>query len=97
MVTTLSTGHMKTFMCKQLAKLPPVVSDWQQSCQQPRCSHYCGGECCNSVRQSASAPCPFDGKELLLVDADSVIFNDATPDASYSEPVLVTPAVPKKR
>ena len=71
MVTTPITGPTKTFICKQLDKLPPVVTDWQQ-CQQPRCSHYCDGECCNSGRQSASAPCPFDGKELLLVDAEAV-------------------------
>ena len=71
MVTTPITGPTKTFICKQLDKLPPVVTDWQQ-CQQPRCSHYCDGECGNSGRQSASAPCPFDGKELLLVDAEAV-------------------------
>ena len=76
MVTTLFTGHTKTFICKQLDKLPPVVSDWQQ-CQQPRCSHYCDGECCNSRRQSATAPCPLDGKELPLVDAEAVYFVDA--------------------
>lgn len=77
MVTTLFTGDMKTFICKQLSKLPPVVGEWQQSCTQPRCSHYCDGECCNSGRQSASAPCPFDGKELLLVDSEPV--NAAVP------------------
>jgi hypothetical protein len=71
MATTLLTEGNKTFICKQLDRLPPVVSEWQQ-CQQPRCSHYCDGECCNSGRQSASAPCPFDGKELLLVDAEAV-------------------------
>jgi hypothetical protein len=75
MVTTLCSGRTKTFICKQLAKLPPVVNDWQQ-CQQPQCPHYCNGECCNSPRQSASAPCPFDGKELPLVDAEDVYFVD---------------------
>jgi hypothetical protein len=76
MLTTLSSKTSKTFICKQLDKLPPVVSDWQQSCKQPRCSHYCDGECCNSGRQSASAPCPFDGKELLLIDAEAVLYSD---------------------
>jgi len=92
MVATLFTGDTKTFICKQLSKLPPVVSDWQQSCKQPRCSHYCDGKCCNPGRQSASAPCPFDGKELLLVDAEPVNSNDASP----FQPCLATPAVPKK-
>lgn len=96
MVTTHFTGDTKTFICKQLSKLPPVVSDWQQSCKQPRCSQYCNGECCNAARHSASAPCPFDGKELPLVDAEPVNFNDATPDASPLQLWLATPAVPKK-
>lgn len=65
----------KTFICKQLDKVPPVVSDWQQ-CQQPQCSHYCAGECWHKGRQSASAPCPFDGKELPLVDSESVYFDE---------------------
>ena len=76
MVTPLFTGYTKTFICKQLDKLPPVVSEWQQFCKQPRCSHYCAGECCNSGRQSPSAPCPFDGKKLSLVDAGAVDFDD---------------------
>jgi hypothetical protein len=62
-----SDPHART--CKHLPELPPVVSDWQQSCQQPRCPHYCQGECRNSGRQRASAACPFDGKELPLEDA----------------------------
>jgi hypothetical protein len=78
MVPTLFAGHTKTFFCKQLSKLPPVVSDWQQSCKQPRCSHYCDGKCCNPGRSSVFASCPFDGKELPLVDSDSVYFDDAT-------------------
>jgi hypothetical protein len=84
MVTTLFTRYTTTFICKQLSKLPPVVSDWQQTCKQPRCSHFCDGECCNPGRQSASASCPFDGKELPLVDADLV------------EPWVATSAVLKK-
>ena len=92
MVTTLCPEPTKTFICKQLDKLPPVVSDWQQSCQQPRCSHYCAGECCNSGRQSASAPCPFDGKELPLVDAEEV-YSDA---ADSLEPSVVTRTLPQK-
>jgi hypothetical protein len=91
MVTTLFDRNTNTFICKQLDKLPPVVSDWQ-SCQQPRCSHYCAGECCDSGRQLALAPCPFDGKELLLVDAEAV-YSD---DASLLQPWLATPALPKK-
>jgi hypothetical protein len=75
MVATIFIRHTKTFICKKLDKLPPVVSDWQQ-CQQPQCSHYFDGECCNSGRQSASAPCPFDGKKLSLVDAGAVDFDD---------------------
>ena len=77
MATTFFTGPTRTFICKQLDKLPPVVSDWQQSCQQPRCTHFCAGECCNPGRTSALAPCPFDGKELLLVDAEFVYSEDA--------------------
>jgi hypothetical protein len=96
MVTTHFTGDTKILICKQLSKLPPVVNDWQQSCKQPRCSHYFNGECCNSERQSASAPCPFDGKELLLVDAEPVNSIDATPDASHLQPRFATPTVPKK-
>jgi hypothetical protein len=96
MVTTHFTVDTKTLICKQLSKLPPVVNDWQQSCKQPQCSHYSDGECCKAGRQSASAPCPFDGKELLLVDAETVNSNDATPDASPLLPCLATPAVPKK-
>ena len=69
MATTFFTGHRKTFTCKQLSQLPPVVCDGQQSCMQPRCQHYCEGTCCNPGRQSASASCPFDGKELLLTEA----------------------------
>jgi hypothetical protein len=84
MVTTT-----KSVICKQLDKLPPVVSDWQQLCQQPRCSHYCAGECCNSGRQSASAPCPFDGKELPLVDAEEMY-------ADFLKPSMVTRPLPKK-
>jgi hypothetical protein len=62
-----------TLICKRLAELPPVVSDWQQSCQQPRCPHYRRGACGNPRRQGASAACPFDGKELQLVDADASV------------------------
>src|SRR6516225_5108619 len=69
MTRTFLTGDTQTLICKHLPHLPPVVSDWQQSCQQPRCPHYCQGECWNSSRQWVSAPCPFDGKELLLEDA----------------------------
>ena len=76
MVTTLFTGPTKTFICKQLDRLPPVVSEWQQSCKHPQCSHYCEGECCHPGRQSASSPCPFDGKELPLVEAEAVYFVD---------------------
>ena len=96
MVTTLYDGHTKNLVCKHLSKLPPVVSDWQQSCQQPQCSHYCKGECCHPGRQSASAPCPFDDKELLLEDAESLNFQDDLPDASPFQLWLATPAVPKK-
>jgi hypothetical protein len=60
------TDATATVPCKHLSGLPPVVSDWQQSCHQPRCPHYCQGECCHPRRQSSSAPCPFDGKELPL-------------------------------
>jgi hypothetical protein len=63
-------GH--TLVCKHLSELPPVVSDWQQSCQQPRCPYYCQGECWNRGGQGAFIACPFDGKELLLEDAAPV-------------------------
>src|SRR5581483_5020804 len=69
MTTSLFTRDTRALSRKHLSELPPVVSDWQQSCQQPRCPHYCRGECCNSGRRGGFAPCPFDGKELLLEDA----------------------------
>jgi hypothetical protein len=69
MTTSLPLDDTHALICKHLPNLPPVVSDWQQSCQQPRCAHYCQGECRNPSRPAASAPCPFDGRELLLEDA----------------------------
>ncbi len=69
MSTSLLTNGTPARICKHLPELPPVVSDWQQSCQQPRCPHYCHGECDHPARDRASAPCPFDGKQLLLEDA----------------------------
>jgi hypothetical protein len=69
MTTTLRIARRHAVICKHLPELPPVISEWQQSCQQPRCPHYCQGECCHPGRQRASAPCPFDGQELLLEDA----------------------------
>jgi hypothetical protein len=72
MTTNLLTTDTHTLICKHLPGLPPVVSDWQQCCQQPRCPHYSQGECCNPSRYWASAACPFDGKELLLEDAPAV-------------------------
>jgi hypothetical protein len=86
MTVTFLTNDTHTLICKHLAGLPPVLSDWQQSCQQPRCPHYCQGECCDPGRQSASAPCPFDGKELLLEDAAAV----------EDRPWLTIRSVPKK-
>jgi hypothetical protein len=88
MVTTLFTGRTKAFICKQMSKLPPVVSDWQQ-CQQPQCSHYCDGMCSNPSRQSASARCPFDDMELPLVDAESVDSDDADLLRSFPENGLI--------
>jgi carbon storage regulator CsrA len=81
-----------SYICKKLDNLPPIVSEWQQSCKQPQCSHYCDGECRNSGRQSASAPCPFDGNELLLVDSEAVYSDDASP----LKPYLATPTAAKK-
>jgi hypothetical protein len=72
MTANVLTGDTHTLICKHLAQLPPVVSEWQQSCLQPRCPHYCQGECCNPGRHCASAACPFDGVELPLEDADAV-------------------------
>jgi hypothetical protein len=72
MTRGLLAGDTQTIICKHLPSLPPVVCDWQQSCQQPRCPHYCQGECCNPGRQGADASCPFDGKELLLEDAPAI-------------------------
>jgi hypothetical protein len=77
MTTSLPASGTHALICKHLADLPPVVSDWQQSCQQPRCPHYCLGGCCNPSRQGASAACPFDGKELLLEDAEPAFACDA--------------------
>lgn len=64
-----SQSNREAFVCKQMRNLPPVVSEWQQTCKQPRCSHFCAGECCNPGRAEADAPCPFDGMELPLEDA----------------------------
>jgi hypothetical protein len=86
MTRSLLTNDTPIIVCKHLPSLPPVVSDWQQSCQQPRCPHYCQGECCNPGRQAADAPCPFDGRELLLEDAPAV--DDG--------PSLTDRSVPKK-
>jgi hypothetical protein len=72
MTMNLLTNDTHTLICKHLSQLPPVVSEWQQSCKKPRCPHYCQGECFNPGRQWASAACPFDGKELLLEDAAAV-------------------------
>jgi hypothetical protein len=77
-------NYTNTLICKHLPALPPVVSDWQQECHQPRCPYYCLGEC--TRRQLASAPCPFDGKELPLEDAAT--FEDG--------PSLTIRCVPKK-
>jgi hypothetical protein len=74
MTTSLRTNDTHTLICKHLSELPPVVSDWQLSCQQPRCPHHCQGACGNPGRQAASAPCPFDGKELPLEDAGPAAF-----------------------
>ena len=93
MTTSVLLNDTHILICKQLPELPPVVSDWQQSCQQPRCSHYCDGECCNASRQTASAPCPFDGKELLLEDTDAAHADDATVEDA---PSWATRALPKK-
>jgi hypothetical protein len=70
MTTNLSINDQHVLVCKHLSELPPVVSDWQQSCKRPRCPHYRQGECHNPGRERADAPCPFDGEELLLEDAD---------------------------
>jgi len=72
MTMRLVLKDRQTLACKHLTALPPVVSDWQQSCQRPQCPHYCLGECNNPGRLSAFSPCPFDGKELLLEDADDI-------------------------
>jgi hypothetical protein len=69
-ITRLSTGNTKGFICKQLSKLPPVICEWQQSCKQPQCSHFCDGGCVNPGREAACSPCPFDSVELPLVDAE---------------------------
>jgi hypothetical protein len=71
MVTTLFSSETEIVVCKHLPELPPVVSEWQQNCQQPHCSHFCDGECFHPDRHSMFA-CPFDGGELLLevVDAE---------------------------
>ena len=80
-----STVALRLAPVKLHSKLPPVVSDWQQ-CQQPRCSHYFAGECCNSDRPSASAPCRFDGRYQGM-------YSD---DADFLEPSVATQPLPKK-
>jgi hypothetical protein len=86
MTMNLLANDTHALICKHLPGLPPVVSDWQQSCQQPRCPHYCQGECRNPGRQWAFAPCPFDGEALLLEDAAAV----------DDSPSLTIRGVPKK-
>ena len=87
MTTSLLTNDTHALICKHLNELPPVVCDWQQSCQRPRCPHYRRGECCNPARLEASAPCPFDGRELPLEDTD---------DALEDRPSWTTRELPKK-
>ena len=86
MTTSLLTNDTHALICKHLNELPPVVCDWQQSCQRPRCPHYCRAECRNPGRQRVSVPCPFDDRELLLEDAP------ATDDS----PSLADRGVPNK-
>jgi hypothetical protein len=93
MTTSLPADDTHTLTCKHLPNLPPVVSEWQHSCQQPRCPHYCQGECCNPGRREASAPCPFDGRELLLEDAEPAHAADAPVEDS---PSWATRGVAKK-
>jgi hypothetical protein len=92
MTTSRPGDGTDALACKHLPDLPPVVSDWQQSCQQPRCPHYCQGECCHPGRQRADAPCPFDGKELLLEDAEPAHADDG----GRASPSGATPGVPRK-
>ncbi len=69
-MSTDPATHLAHFqVCKHLSELPPVVGEWQQTCQQPACVHFRLGECANPNRLSESAPCPFDGKQLPLRDA----------------------------
>ena len=92
MTTSLLPNHAPARICKHLPELPPVVSDWQQSCLQPRCSYYCQGECCNPARRGAFSPCPLDGKELLLEDAEPAYADDRVEDNVWCE----TGDLPKK-
>jgi len=85
MTQIVPTPRVRTFVCKHLSELPPVMSEWQQSCKQPKCSHYCQGQCCNPSRPSASAACPFDGKPLPLEDAVPSVGDDGTPEDSRSQ------------
>jgi hypothetical protein len=87
MTTSLRTNDSHTLVCKHLPDLPPVVCDWQQSCQQPCCPHYCQGECCHPGRQRVSDPCPLDGQELLWEEAD---------DTDTDSPWWATGGFPKK-
>jgi hypothetical protein len=80
MTTNPLPNDTPPLICKHLPHLPPVVSDWQQSCQQPRCPHYCQGVCCNQGRERASAPCLFDGQDLLLEDAQPAHADDSRED-----------------
>ena len=80
----------KTFICKQLEKLPPVVTDWQRR-KEPPCSQYREGECLDESRQSASAPYPFDGRETPMVDSESVFFGE-----DWLQSWLTAPALPEK-
>lgn len=55
------------FPCKKVSELPVVVNEWQgQDLMCPDCNHYYRGMCSNPTRDSATSPCPFDGKDLPL-------------------------------
>jgi hypothetical protein len=77
MTMNLPTNGKHPLICKPLPELPPVVTDWQQVCEQPRCPYYGQGECCHPGRQRASAACPFDGKGLPLGDAGAATVLDS--------------------
>ena len=81
MVTTLFTADTKPFICKQLNNLPPIVSDWQLSCEQPRCGYYCDGKCWNGAMRPGNGIAHKACANLCLIGGLPAVLVTTTPVA----------------